>query len=60
MFSLQFTTNNEAFGIQTKEIEHEIGRILDDLADKVRAGRSDGPVMDCYGNIVGQYNTTDI
>lgn len=58
-FTINIETGNAAF---TPEPQFEIGRILDELADKMKEGFNpyDGyPLKDCNGNRVGEVVVTE-
>jgi hypothetical protein len=59
MFRLEFSTDNAAFGEDEFQRNHEIARILRDIAAKV--GEQDlisGSARDLNGNKVGEWEIT--
>ena len=49
---IEFTTSNAAFD---EYGDYEVARILEDIAEKVKAGRSGGVIMDINGNRIGEW-----
>lgn len=54
MFKLQFETDNAAFDEENRE--HEVARILREVADLVEGGSDTNQVRDVNGNRIGGYN----
>ena len=57
MFTLQFTTDNEAFS--DGNAQSEIARILHKVAEQVKQGSEGGRIMDINGNSVGDFGVND-
>jgi hypothetical protein len=55
MFTLTIETDNAAF----EESPHELVRLIEIAAEKVRDGSADGRLVDINGNTVGQFTTDD-
>lgn len=53
--SVNFSTNNSAFGDpDSPEFGEEVARILEEAAEKFRAGYAAFPLRDINGNTVGR------
>ena len=54
MFNIEFETKNAAF--QDDNFTHEVKRILDEIADDVAEGITEGSILDINGDVVGQWS----
>lgn len=55
IFELKFDcSNEELFGIG-EELNTTIGAIIAEIAEKIKAGKDEGPIMDLNGNKIGSY-----
>ena len=55
IFELKFDcSNEELFGIG-EELNTTIGAIIAEIAEKVKSGKDEGPIMDLNGNKIGSY-----
>lgn len=63
MFTLKFSTANDAFGTTLQDRNDEIARILGALVDELYTGRIDEktniPVVDSNGNTIGRLTIAD-
>ena len=57
--TIDFDTNNAAFGDEGPGLEAETMRIMGTVAGKVTAGVTNGTVVDSFGNSVGAWELTD-
>lgn len=54
-FKMEFSTANAAF---EENLEHEVFRIVDDVAQEVIDGSRSGKIRDINGNTVGEWSLT--
>lgn len=54
MFRVSFRTGNDAFVTDP----HEAARILKEVADQLRLGRTAGRCIDANGNVIGKWELT--
>jgi len=54
MFTLKFSTDNDAFQGYNKE--YEITRILTEITEKVQNGYTEGKIRDINGNTIGEWS----
>lgn len=55
IFELKFDcSNEELFGIG-EELNSTVGAIIAEIAEKVKSGKDEGPIMDLNGNKIGSY-----
>ncbi len=61
MFKVEIRTENAAFGGEGAvcEREEEVARILEEIASKLRNGRTSGRCTDINGNSVGGFGYDD-
>ncbi len=56
MFTLTIDTDNAAFEHGPRQ---EVGRILREVAQSLKAGDTEGRIRDVNGNTVGSFSLTD-
>jgi len=57
MLRIEIATENAAFYLHDHAPGYELARILRDVANRIEAGATEGPIYDVNGNKVGRYDT---
>lgn len=56
MFKVTMNTDNDAFQGDSPSLNHEVARILRDIAKKLEQGATGGNCRDSNGNTVGTWS----